>query len=465
MAQHPKTDHPNIILCMGDDHALEAISCYDSYLKDFAKTPNIDQITKEGLLFNNCFCNNSICSPSRASIITGQYSHKNGVLNLGGAINDDSPYFSVELQKAGYQTCIIGKWHLATWPRGFDKYWIVKGQGTYFDPVFFTTPEDKGIFKKGYATDVYTDLAIDWLKNRDVDKPFLLCLYFKGPHHPYDYPERNADILEGVMVPEPSNLYEDLNKTDSRLKSSYSSRLTNGGKRSYFLRHLNDTIPPMGKYEPNDIISETSAAYQHMMHKYIRCITANDQNVGRILDYTKQAGLDDNTVVIYTSDQGYWLGQHGFYDKRLILEESLKMPFLIRYPKIIKPGSRNNDFIMNIDFGPTLLDLAGVTIPESMQGKSFVPLLKGKKVKDFRDEVFYCYWASPPHWGLRTERYKLIHFPGTDEVEFYDLKNDPHEMHNLAMDPHYQKEIRETQAKLDEVIKEIDIQNLPKPRK
>lgn len=455
---------PNIIFIFADDHASEAISAYGSYLKDYAKTPNIDRLAEEGMLFRNCLCNNSICSPSRASILTGQYSHMNGVPTLNGSINEDSPLFSEELQKAGYQTAVIGKWHLESWPRGFDNYWITKRQGQYFNPTFYTQP-DSGIVKEiGYSTDIYTDYAIDWLEQRDTKKPFLLCLQFKAPHHPYDYAPRHGELLEGVRIPEPPNLYEDIAVTSPLLKNGRGQIMYSETNSGYYGRHINDTVPPMLSHDPENAKEKVAVAYQHMLHKYIRCITANDEAVGRVLDYLDENDMAENTIVVYTADQGYWLGQHGLYDKRLILEESIKMPLLVRYPPAVEKGSVCEKIAMNIDFGPTFLDYAGVHIPESMQGVSLRPLLENNTSDNWRTDAFYCYWVKPPHWGVRTERYTLVHFPGTEEFEFYDNKEDPWQMINQAENPDYASAIEDCEKRLKRLTGEIGFKAEDYPR-
>jgi len=447
---------PNIIFIFADDHAAEAISAYGSHLKDYARTPNIDRLATEGMLFRNCLCNNSICSPSRASVLTGQYSHKNGVRGLNGTVNEDSPWFSVELQKAGYQTAVIGKWHLKSWPRGFDRFWVIKGQGTYFNPTFYTEPNGGIVKETGYSTDVYADYALRWLAQRDTKRPFLLCLQFKAPHHPYDYAERHAGLLAGVEIPEPPNLYEDIATTSPRLKNGRGQVMEDKSRNGYYERHVNDTVPPMPPHDATDRKARVAAAYQHMMHKYIRCITANDEAVGRVLDYLDDNRLTDNTIVVYSADQGYWLGQHGLYDKRLILEESLKMPLLVRYPRGVKAGSVCERIAMNNDFGPTFLDYAGVARPKAMQGRSLRPLLEGKAPADWRTDAFYCYWAKPSHWGVRTDRYTLARFPGTDELEFYDNQRDPWQMVNQAANPAYAEAIADCRQRLERLVREID---------
>lgn len=457
-------DHPNMVVVMADDHAFEAISAYGSHLKEHARTPAIDRLASEGMRFDNFVCCNSICSPSRAAILTGQYSHRNGVRGLNGSINDSSPQYPVTLQDAGYQTWLVGKWHLKSTPKGYDKYMVVKGQGKYFDPTFNGS---EGTWKReGYSTDIYTDIAMDWLKSRDPAKPFLLCLQFKAPHHEYGHAERYDDLLADVSIPEPDSLYEDVAGCDSYLKRDFLQStkfhmLHSGGKRgdgeSYYTRHLNDEPPDaMWEHDPKSDRDRIRVAYQHMIHKYIRCATGNDDNLGRVLDYLDSEGLTDDTIVIYTSDQGYWLGQHGYYDKRLILETSMRMPLLIRYPKLIKSGGVNQDLCSNVDVAPTLLELAGLNIPDVMQGRSMKSLLQGQTPDDWRRSQFYTYWGAPDHHGIRTDRYtylKLKNHP----PELFDRKDDPHQLHNVAGDPKNKSLLVRLEKELQRRIKEVKI--------
>lgn len=457
-------DLPNMVVVLADDHAFEAISAYGTYLKDFAKTPAIDRLANEGMRFENFVCCNSICSPSRAAILTGQYSHRNGVRGLNGAINESSPQYPVELNKAGYQTWLVGKWHLRSKPKGYDKYMVVKGQGKYFDPTFNGS---EGTWKReGYSTDVYTDIGMDWLKNRDREKPFLLCLQFKAPHHDYGHAARYDDLYADVVIPEPPTLYEDVADSDSNLKRDFLAStkfhmLYSGGKQggggNYYRRHLKDAVPnAMWKHDATSDRDKIRVAYQHMIHKYIRCSTGNDDNLKRVLDYLDAEGLADDTIVIYTSDQGYWLGQHGFYDKRLILETSLRMPFLIRYPKLIKAGTTNADLCSNVDVAPTLLDLAGVEIPEPIQGRSMKPLLRGKTPTDWRKSQFYTYWGAPDHHGIRTDRYTYLKLK-KHPPELFDRKTDPHQRHNIAGDPKNKSLLVRLEEELQKRIAEVEI--------
>lgn len=460
-------EKPNMVVVLVDDHAFEAISAYKSFLKDYAKTPAIDRLAEEGMLFDNFTCNNSICSPSRAAILTGQYSHKNGVLGLNGAINEDSPQYPEQLQKIGYQTWLVGKWHLKSAPKGYDKHMTVKGQGRYFNPTFNGS---EGEWKReGYSTDVYTDIAIEWLKERDPVKPFLLSLQFKAPHHEYGHAERYDDLLADVTIPEPTTLYENVRESNSNLKKQFLQHTKfhmlhskgKGGKdpsgSTYYTRHLKDEAPNhMWEHDASRDEDKIRVAYQHMAHKYIRCLTGNDDNLERVLEYLDEERLTENTIVIYTSDQGYWLGQHGFYDKRLALETSIRMPFLIRYPKLIKPGSTNDDLCMNVDIAPTLLELAGAKTPESMQGRSMVPLLKGETLEDWRTSQFYTYWSTPRHHGIRTQRYTYIHLEG-HPPELFDRQTDPDQRHNVASNPENAAVLAKLEAELQQQITEVGI--------
>ncbi|MEM0968628.1 MAG: sulfatase [Verrucomicrobiota bacterium] len=451
-----------------DDHAFEAISAYGTHLEDFAQTPAIDRLAVEGMRFDHFVCANSICSPSRASILTGQYSHKNGVRGLNGSIHEESPQYPETLQKAGYQTWLVGKWHLKSAPKGYEKHMTVKGQGRYFDPTFTGS---EGTWKKeGYSTDVYTDIAMDWLEDRDPERPFLLSLQFKAPHHDYGHAARYDELLAGVPVPEPPTLYEDVRKSDSMLKQLFLRgtkfhMLHSGGKPgkkdpaggTYYTRHLHDA-PPNEMWE-HDATSEKDrirVAYQHMIHKYIRCVAGNDDNVKRVLDYLDEEDLAEDTVVIYTSDQGYWLGQHGFYDKRLILETSVRMPFLIRYPKMIAAGSVNESLCVNVDLAPTLLELVGVEVPSTMQGRSMVPLLNGQTPSDWREAQFYTYWGQPNHYGIRTDRYTYVKLKG-ESPELFDRQTDPDQRRNVASDPEKAEVLRKLEEMLAEQIEAVDI--------
>ena len=453
LGQAQAAKRPNILFMMSDDHASESIGAYGSWLKDYVHTPAIDRLAAEGMRFTNVCCNNSICSPSRASIISGQYSHVTGALNLGCELKPNAPSYIRELTNSGYETCVVGKWHMKQFPRGTSDYAVTVGQGSYFNPTLHR-PNGKREKYQGYYADRYTDWALKWLKQRDKTKPFYLSLHFKGPHEYFDYPERWAKLHEGVKIPEPPSLHEDITKTSPLLKGKHFSVMYDKeGPKSFYLVY-EDFI---GK-QTDDPAERRSLAYQHLIHKYIRCVAAIDDNVKRVIDQLRAEGTLDNTLVIYTSDQGYWLGQHNMHDKRLILEESLKMPLIVRYPKEIKAGSVNTRLGMNIDFGPTMLDYAGVAIPSVMQGVSLRPLLQGNTPADWRTSIFYAYYnRSPKHWGIRTDRYKLIRFPDTEVVEFYDLQEDPQEMYNRGSEPGYRKQIATTQKQLNSLMTEVGV--------
>lgn len=470
-----EASRPNMVVVLVDDHAWEAISGYGSHLKDYAKTPTIDRLIDEGMRFDNFTCANSICSPSRASILTGQHSHKNGVLYLNGGINDDSPQYPEYLQSAGYQTWLVGKWHLKSQPKGYDKHMVVNGQGKYFDPTF---KGSEGTWKRtGYSTDVYTDIAMDWLKVRNKDQPFLLCLQFKAPHHDYGHAERYNELLAGVTIPEPVTLYDPPAESESNMLKEFLTRTKfhmyrppgiREGRTAqdqwYYNRHIDDPAPnEMWEHDADSEKDKIRVAYQHQIHKYIRCVAGNDDNLKRVLDYLDAEGLAEDTIVVYTSDQGYWLGQHGLYDKRLILETSVRMPFIIRYPKMIKPGSVNDELCINVDIAPTLLELAGVDIPEAMQGESMVSILKGNSPAEWRKSQFYTYWGAPNHYGIRTKRYTYTKVEG-HQPELFDRQKDPLQRRNFFGDPEYAPVVKQLEAELQKQIREVDISEKELPK-
>jgi arylsulfatase A-like enzyme len=453
-------EQPNIIYIMADDHASHAISAYGSRIN---KTPNIDRIAREGMRLDNCFCTNSICTPSRAAILTGQYSHKNGVYTLADPIDPARPNVAKYLQKAGYQTAMIGKWHLHTDPTGFVYWNILPGQGVYYDPVFI----DKNGKKKyeGYCTDLIGDFTINWLKQRDKKKPFFLMSHHKAPHRPWDPSPKYAKLFEGQTIPEPDNLYE---KYENRPRAVANIKMRVGEDSTK--RDLKVDIPPDLK---GDALRKW--AYQLYIKDYLRCIQSVDDNVGRLLDYLDAEGLSKNTIVIYTSDQGFFLGDHGWYDKRMMYEESLRMPFLIRYPGHIKPGSVSKEIVLNIDFAPMFLDYAGMKTPSEMQGRSFRPILEGHTPKDWRQAMYYRYWMHdssdhhvPAHYGIRTKEWKLIYYygkalgmrgandnPTEPDWELFNMIKDPREMKSLYHDPAYAGIVKKLKAELERLQKEV----------
>ena len=394
-------DEPNILFIMADDHAANAISCYGSRIN---RTPNIDRIAAEGVRFENCFCTNSLCSPSRASILTGQYSHINGVYTLADSLDENRRNVAGILREAGYQTSVVGKWHLHSNPSGFD-YWNIipdedrGGQGRYYNLVL--SEMGKVRQHKGYATDIITDLTIKWLKDRDKNKPFFLLCHHKAPHRPWNPDSKHAKMYEDAEIPEPFNLLDDY---ESRSRAAAEAKLKIG--EDLTLRDLKQPPPPDLKGP-----AYVKWAYQRYIKDYLRCVASIDDNVGRLLDYLEKEGLAKNTIVIYTSDQGMFLGEHGYFDKRFMYEESIQMPFIMRYPQEIKPGMVIDDIILNVDFAPTFLDYAGIETPSEMQGCSFRPLLIGEKPEDWHTSMYYRYWMHlahhwvPAHYGIRTRRY------------------------------------------------------------
>lgn len=448
------TQQPNIVYIMADDHAAHAISAYGSKIN---RTPNIDRLATDGVRLTNCFCTNSICTPSRAAIITGQYSNKNGVYTLDDAIDPKRDNVAKELQAAGYQTAMIGKWHLKTDPSGFDYWKILPGQGVYYDPVFLTSSGKQKY--NGYCTDLIGDFTLDWLKGRDRKKPFLLMSHHKAPHRPWQPSPKYKDLFANTTIPEPDNLYDHY---EGRARSVAAVTMKVGEDMNE--RDLKTKIPEDLK---GDALRKW--AYQIYIKDYLRCIQSVDDNVGRVLDYLDAEGLSSNTIVIYTSDQGFFLGDHGWFDKRLMYEESLRMPFLMRYPRHIKSGSVNRDMILNIDFAPMFLDYAGQKAPAEMQGRSFRANVEGHTPGDWRTAMYYRYWMHntndhhvPAHYGVRTERWKMIYYYGKPlgmkganppdtqpDWELFDMQNDPREMHNLYHDPKFAPIVNKLKPQLD----------------
>lgn len=433
--------HPNILFIMSDDHAAQAISAYGSRIN---QTPNIDRLAKEGVKATNCFCTNSICTPSRASILTGQYSHKNGVLTLNEQLKPESRSVAKYLRETGYQTAMIGKWHLGTEPQGFDHWRILPGQGAYYDPEFI---EQTGRKKyTGYCTDLITDFSLEWLDRRNQEQPFFLMCHHKAPHRAWDPAPKYRNLFADKTIPEPTNLYE---KLDGRPEAL----------RELKMRVGEDTTKRDLKQDPPPGLSGDALrkwAYQLYIKDYLRCVQSVDDSVGRILDYLDNHNLRENTLVIYTSDQGFFLGEHGLYDKRLMYEESLRMPFLARYPRELKAGTVNDDILLNIDFAHTFMDFAGLGRDQYMDGESFRTNLQGRTVDNWRKSMYYRYWMHkdgahnvPAHYGVRTKEHKLICYPtGKVEWEFFDLKKDPQEMQNRIADPRYADTIKRLKKEL-----------------
>ena len=425
-------EKPNIIFIMADNHAAQAISSYGSIMNS---TPNIDRIASEGVLFKNCFNTNAICSPSRAVILTGKYSHLNGVTNNVQKFNGLQDNFPKYLKKAGYQTAITGKWHLKSEPTGFDYWNVLPGQGDYHNPILI----ENGIKQKhqGYVTDIITDISLNWLEKRDKEKSFCLMIHHKAIHANWETDETHADLNNDIKIPEPPTFNDDF--------AGHSAQVANHelfvGPYQWRLHY---------EYRFGEMPVEGSVKdkkewmYQTYIKDYLKCVASVDDNVGRILEYLRKTGLDKNTIVIYTSDQGFFLGEHGLYDKRFMYEESLRMPLVIRYPEEIKPGTVVNEMVLNLDLAETILDYAGVKVPEDMQGNSLRQLTRGESPKEWRDKMYYRFYENSygvgPCEGIRTERYKLIHYLyGEDAWELYDLQKDPQEMKNLYTNITYEQ--------------------------
>lgn len=472
---------PNILFIMTDDHAVPALSAYGGKLNS---TPHLDELAGEGARFDAAFVTNSICTPSRAVILTGKHSHANGVLTLLDTFDGSQPTLAKLLQAAGYHTGMVGKWHLKSEPTGFDEYAVLPGQGLYYDPYLRHTgqwPEQKR--HEGYVTDVITDQALAFLEGRPPDQPFFLMYHHKAPHDVF-VPKREHRGLFADPIPEPPTLHEDvreriaLRDTSEKIGLKHTSYGVPGWR--WFLTRVRYQPEEIGEWE-RDLAGLSgrqlrAAQYQVYLRRYLQCVHSVDENVGRVLAYLDERGLARDTLVVYTSDQGFFLGEHGLYDKRFMYEPAFRIPLLMRWPAEIPPGTVSGELVQNLDFAPTLLDAAGVEIPGAMQGASFLPIAKGRTPADWRDAVYYRYWMNrghfniPGHLGIRTKRYKLIYFydsdigpdgktlvngarPGVREPfwEFYDLKEDPLELANLWGYARYEERIRDLRRRLLEL--------------
>tara|TARA_R110000850_G_scaffold9033_32_gene33418 strand:+ start:1013 stop:2677 length:1665 start_codon:yes stop_codon:yes gene_type:complete len=474
---------PNILYIMSDDHAAHAIGAYGSRLAALNPTPTIDRLAKEGMVFENAFCTNAICSPSRACVITGQYPHTNGVYDLGGSIEADRQYLALEMKKAGYQTAMIGKWHLKKEPAAFDFYTVLPGQGSYHNPEFRVRgekgwPKDTIQFDGYHSSDAITEVTLNWLQEgRDEDKPFFLMHHYKAPHDYFDHAERYNEYLADVDIPEPENLWlENQPEFGSIATLGYEGELiphigTSIGNRNPRRSYAVDLPQRFAKdfpegYDPADYTEEEikRLSYNAYLKNFLRCVKGVDDNLAKLFAYLEESGQMDNTVIIYTGDQGFMLGEHDYQDKRWMYEEAMRMPFLIRYPKTIEAGTRTDAIIENVDFAPTMLDFAGVDTPDYMQGASFKAVCEtGKEPAGWKQEAYYRYWMhmahhdNPGHVGIRTKDYKLIFFYGCDYKgeyqtppawELYDLKNDPHEIKNIYADAEYSEVVTNLKSRL-----------------
>jgi arylsulfatase A-like enzyme/lysophospholipase L1-like esterase len=491
-------ERPNIVFIFTDDHALEAISAYGTRFNKISPTPNIDRIAKEGMLFERSYCGNSICGPSRASILTGKHSHMNGFMdNNFSRFDGNQTTFPKILQKSGYQTAVIGKWHLISNPTGFDYWEVLPDQGSYYNPDFIQMDGSKKRFE-GYVTDLVVDKSLDWLKNRkDKSKPFVLMTQQKAPHRNWVPAERHMNLFDGIDIPEPESLFDDYkNRVDAVAKQkmsiakdfhwSHDMLLPGRATDPRFVDNLNNNeysrMNDTQKKAFDDAYGDENAAfleslkkdmsdeeltrwkYQRYIKNYLRCIRGVDENIGRLLEYLDKSGLAKNTIVIYASDQGFYLGEHGWYDKRWMFEESLSMPFIIRWPGVVKPGVRTKTMIQNIDYAPTFLEVAGAPIPNDIQGKSLLPILKneGEAPTDWRSAIYYEYSGEythsvAAHDGVRNDRYKLMHFPDTKKWMLFDLEKDPQEMKNIIAEKEYETVLKDMRGLYDSLRKQYQV--------
>ncbi len=485
-------ERPNILFIFSDDHAPHAIGAYNGWLKSVDPTPNIDRLAAQGVLFEQSFCTNSICGPSRAVILSGKHSHKNGFMNNGNSFDWNQQIFPKLLQKVGYTTAIFGKSHLKGEPQGFDDWAVLPGQGLYYNPDLITPKGRERI--EGHCTDIVTDLAVEWLKHgRDDDKPFMLMVQHKAPHRNWMPAERHLNLYDDIDIPQPNTLFDKWhdNAPPARfqeleidrhmhltfdlfvdLHPGFEGNAIRGRYDKSAWHNMQRMSPGQLKawhdaYGPKDEAFHRANPqadelvrwkYQRYAKNYLRCVKGVDESVGRLMETLEDLDIDENTVVIYSSDQGFYIGDHGWYDKRWMYEESLKMPFIVKWPGTVEPGSRNSThMVQNLDYAETFLDMAGAPIPSDMQGKSLVPLLKGEKPADWRESIYYHYYEYPSvhmvprHYGIRTATHKLMRFYQFDEWEFYDLENDPDELANEYHNPDHAGKIAELKRELEQL--------------
>ena len=454
---------PNIVLIFSDDHAAQAVSAYGSQLN---QTPNIDRLAKEGIRFDRCYVTNALCGPSRACLFTGKYSHQNGFYDNSSTFDGSQQTFPKLLQQTGYQTAVIGKWHLVSDPTGFDHWQVLPGQGRYYSPIFLT-PAGR-VTEPGYVTDVITEKSIAWLRGqRDLDKPFFLMVGHKAPHREWEPGPAHVGKLADHKIPEPKTLFDEY---EGRADAARSATMRVGDLRLEEDLKLYSPESPYGEQQMRLMNDEEKTAwlaayaaeneafnsdppkgeelvrwkYQRYMKDYLRTVQSVDDSVGQLLTYLDESGLADNTIVVYSSDNGFFLGEHGWFDKRFMYEQSLRVPLVVRWPGVAKAGGAESRIVSNVDFAETFLDAAGVATPADMQGRSFAPLLKGEAPEDWRTAFYYHYYEGPPavhtvreHYGVTDGRYKLIHYFKINQWELFDLAADPDEMKSVYGQPDY----------------------------
>jgi arylsulfatase A-like enzyme len=475
---------PNIVFIFSDDHAYQAISAYGDSRK-LLDTPHLDRIGREGVRFNRCVVPNSICGPSRASILTGTYNHINGFYNNSNCVFDGSQTtFPKLLQKAGYQTAMMGKWHLGSDPTGFDEWHILPGQGVYYNPPMIHN--GKRVKHQGYVTDIITDLSLDWLKGRNKSKPFLLMCQHKAPHREWEPALRHLNHDGDRTYPEPPTLFDDYSGRGKAERDQDMTIARTMTPKDLKLVPPSQLTPDQRKawdayYEPrNKAFHEKNPTgkdlvrwrYNRYMHDYLGCVKAVDESVGRVLKYLDDEGLAENTIVVYSADQGFYLGEHGWFDKRWIFEESLRAPLLVRWPGVAKAGSVQNEIVSNLDFAETFLEAAGLPVPEAMQGRSLVPVLTGKTPADWRKSFYYEYYEYPvphhvrPHYGVVTDRYKLVHFytPDVNTWELFDLRTDPLELKDVSLEPANAPLVNDLKAEIGRLRAQLKVPDQPPPK-
>ncbi len=480
-AARTNLERPNILFILSDDHAYQAISAYNDPRR-LVETPHIDRLAREGMRFDRCIVPNSICGPSRATILTGKYSHANGFYNNSNSRFDGSQTtFPKLLRSAGYQTALFGKWHLVSDPTGFDLWHILPGQGVYYNPPMIHNGQR--VKQQGYVTDLITDFSLAWLRNRDKSRPFLLMCHHKAPHREWLPALRHLDHDNDRRYPEPPTLFDDYS---GRGPAEHDQDMTIAKTMTAVdLKLKPPTILPSAErrawdayYEPRNAAFRAAAPrgndlvrwkYERYLHDYLGCIKAVDESVGRLLEFLDDEGLADNTIVVYSSDQGFYLGEHGWFDKRWIFEESLRTPLLVRWPGVIKPGSECASIVSTIDFAETFLDAAGLPVPPEMQGQSLVPIFRGKTPGGWRTSFYYEYYEYPaphhvhPHHGVVTDRYKLVRFDGPDveEWELFDRQKDPLELKSVYRDPAYAPVAAGLKRELDRLRSELKVPPSP----
>ncbi len=469
---------PNIVFIFTDDHAAHAMSCYGSKIN---QTPHLDRIAQQGMKFTRCYVGNSLCGPSRATVLTGKHSHLNGFRQNGDRFDGAQVTMPKLLRAAGYQTAVIGKWHLESDPTGFDHWEVLVGQGPYYNPPMIRNGER--VKYEGYTTEIIGDLTLDWLKQRKSDQPFLLMAQHKAPHREWQPGPKYFDLYQGITLPEPPTLFDDYAGRASPARTQSMSVARD-------LSPLDLKLTPPKNLTPDQLKTWTAAyaeenaalaadgltgdalirwKYQRYIKDYARCIQAVDDQVGRLLDYLEESGLAENTIVIYSSDQGFFLGDHGWFDKRFMYEECYRTPLLVKWPGVAKPGSVCDALVSNLDYAQTMLDLAGVTADPAMQGRSLVPLLRGNTPDDWRSSLYYHYYEYPGphdvarHYGVKTARYKLLHFYHLGEWELYDLEQDPQERKSVYGDPAYATVQAELKTELARLRTEYQVPDDPLP--